>query len=84
MKVIDNNTEIQRKGVAFIDGAHGYYQQKYEVIIDGEPCGVLMEVGRRSRNERPVRTFLRGRSRFGTLRAALDPQKFDWKRTETI
>jgi hypothetical protein len=85
MKTITDETKIELKPSAFVDGSGGLARQSFEVCLDGEPCGVEMHNERDRRGEPWIIHFTHPGApdwKFSELRDALPLSEFKWERTK--
>lgn len=80
MKTITDNTRLEQRAVMFADGAKGYYEQHYQLFVDGEPIDISMCIKGHSNRNDSIREFYYKGIVFTEMKNAFIYAGYEWAR----
>ena len=78
--MITNDTKLTRKATTFIDGAKGYFEQHYTVLINDKDSGIFMiVVGNQGKNN-TQRSFIFKGQGYDEMKDVFEAAGHKWAR----
>ena len=75
---INRETKITRQAISFLDGENGWFQQNYELSVNGEKLGITMVVSGNLGKENTKKEFHTKNDSFDDFKDALKNAGHDY------